>query len=253
MRRCGTSGGTDRGHARGECRRNMIRGRPRSGSVGVPRLVTLRPWNNTRSPGRRRIRSGRNSPWSPGRGGGCGRWVSPSTRTRRPTAWTTGSRRAPASARRACGWWRGAPAGAGRSTLARPPEGPWTVEGRATGRDGGAPPGGDAAALAGAVDCDLGLSPLTNTLPVLRLGLLAARPPVGAARTTSWWRGCPCPTSACTPPRSATDPKGADARGQPVVRYEDAEGASPPTSRSTRTATSSTTPSWPAELGGGER
>lgn len=34
------------------------------------------------------------------------------------------------------------------------------------------PPGGDMSTLAGAVDCDIALSPLTNTMPVLRHGLL---------------------------------------------------------------------------------
>ncbi|KAB2345549.1 putative glycolipid-binding domain-containing protein [Actinomadura rudentiformis] len=57
------------------------------------------------------------------------------------------------------------------------PEGEWTVSAKAEGRvaEGYAelpPPGGDAAALAGALDCDLGLSPLTNTMPVLRGGFL---------------------------------------------------------------------------------
>jgi uncharacterized protein len=33
------------------------------------------------------------------------------------------------------------------------------------------PPGGDLAAVAGALDCDLALSPLTNSMPVLRHGL----------------------------------------------------------------------------------
>jgi hypothetical protein len=58
--------------------------------------------------------------------------------------------------------------------LARGEGGAWSVDATATGR---APvplaePGGDAQALNAAVDCDLGRSPLTNTLPVRRLDLL---------------------------------------------------------------------------------
>jgi hypothetical protein len=40
------------------------------------------------------------------------------------------------------------------------------------------PAGADPATLAGALDCDLGLSPLTNTMPVLRHGLLSGGGPV---------------------------------------------------------------------------
>jgi len=39
-------------------------------------------------------------------------------------------------------------------------------------------PGGDLAPYRGASDCDLGLSPITNTLPVLRCGLLGGADPV---------------------------------------------------------------------------
>jgi uncharacterized protein len=59
--------------------------------------------------------------------------------------------------------------------LSRGSDGDWTAR---TGTDGephpgGLPaPGGDTAALRTALDCDLGLSPLTNTMPVLREGLL---------------------------------------------------------------------------------
>src|SRR2546422_7331763 len=40
------------------------------------------------------------------------------------------------------------------------------------------PPGGDMTAVNGALDCDLALSPLTNTMPVLRHGLLEAGRPI---------------------------------------------------------------------------
>src|SRR4051812_27105841 len=54
----------------------------------------------------------------------------------------------------------------------RDARGAWSVRARHDGRSALAPPGGDAAALDGALDCDLGLSPLLNTPPVLRHGLL---------------------------------------------------------------------------------
>jgi hypothetical protein len=40
------------------------------------------------------------------------------------------------------------------------------------------PPGGDFQLLSGALDCDLGLSPLTNSMPVLRHALLRGGGPV---------------------------------------------------------------------------
>lgn len=52
--------------------------------------------------------------------------------------------------------------------LRRDPAGVWSYETGAEGRVDLAPPGGDVSALAGALDCDLGRSPLTNTMPVLR-------------------------------------------------------------------------------------
>jgi hypothetical protein len=56
--------------------------------------------------------------------------------------------------------------------LIQAPWGVWTVRAKAEGHVALPPPGGDADALEGALDCDLGLSPLTNTMPVLRHGLL---------------------------------------------------------------------------------
>lgn len=46
--------------------------------------------------------------------------------------------------------------------------GRWTCEADANGEVDLPPPGGDPAALEGALDCDLGLSPLTNLMPVRR-------------------------------------------------------------------------------------
>jgi uncharacterized protein len=52
--------------------------------------------------------------------------------------------------------------------LAHDLEGAWTCEATAHGDVDLPEPGGEAAPLAGALDCDLGLSPLTNTMPILR-------------------------------------------------------------------------------------
>ena len=49
--------------------------------------------------------------------------------------------------------------------------GRWTCDARAAGDVDLPAPGGDARALEGALDCDLGLSPLTNLMPVRRHGL----------------------------------------------------------------------------------
>ncbi len=59
--------------------------------------------------------------------------------------------------------------------LSRDPDGGWTVEASADGDPARPlpPPGGDPASFREALDCDLGMSPLTNTMPVLRHGLLA--------------------------------------------------------------------------------
>ena len=55
-----------------------------------------------------------------------------------------------------------------RLHLGRDPCGEWSVEVASGGELGLPPPGGDAAGFGGALDCDLGFSPLTNAMPVLR-------------------------------------------------------------------------------------
>ena len=52
--------------------------------------------------------------------------------------------------------------------LERAPSGVWTCTGHSEGDLDRPAPGGDPALLAGSLDCDLGLSPLTNSMPVLR-------------------------------------------------------------------------------------
>jgi hypothetical protein len=72
-------------------------------------------------------------------------------------------------------------AGAGwsrRLDLVRAPDGTWRVSADAAGTTDMPPPGGEPAALAGAVDCDLASSALFNSLPVLREHLLEHRTPM---------------------------------------------------------------------------
>ena len=56
--------------------------------------------------------------------------------------------------------------------LRRSTDGAWSIEASAEGEDDLPSPGGDVASFAAALDCDLGLCPLTNTMPVLRHDLL---------------------------------------------------------------------------------
>lgn len=62
--------------------------------------------------------------------------------------------------------------------LSRDPDGTWRLTAEASGVVDLPPPGGEPETFAGALDCDLGLSPLTNTMPVLRHGLLHGGDPV---------------------------------------------------------------------------
>jgi uncharacterized protein len=86
--------------------------------------------------------------------------TAPGFETARLTADTTGT-----------GWSR-------RVDMIRDPDGTWHVSGDAAGETELPAPGGDAAALAGAVDCDLGFSALFNSLPVLRERLLERGEPM---------------------------------------------------------------------------
>jgi hypothetical protein len=55
--------------------------------------------------------------------------------------------------------------------LRRSPSGGWTIRTEMEGFLALPEPGGDEAEISAALDCDLGLSPLTNSMPVLRHGL----------------------------------------------------------------------------------
>jgi uncharacterized protein len=57
-------------------------------------------------------------------------------------------------------------------------DGTWHIDAKAAGHGGVSWPGGNPDTFNGALDCDLGLSPLTNTMPVLRHGLLGGGEPV---------------------------------------------------------------------------
>lgn len=59
-----------------------------------------------------------------------------------------------------------------RLVLSRDPYGSWGIEASTEGEINLPEPGGDPAAFAAALDCDLGECPVTNTMPVLRHGLL---------------------------------------------------------------------------------
>ncbi|WP_336725953.1 putative glycolipid-binding domain-containing protein [Cellulosimicrobium cellulans] len=78
--------------------------------------------------------------------------------------------------------------------LVRTPDGAW----RADVRESGTPPSSlaapgiaDPASLDGALDCDIALCPVTNTMPILRLGLLGDRPPAGETRLVMAWVDLP--------------------------------------------------------------
>jgi uncharacterized protein len=62
--------------------------------------------------------------------------------------------------------------------LHRDADGVWSIAADHEGQLDLPPPGGDTAPLAGALDCDLGLSPVTNMLPILRHGLLDGGGPI---------------------------------------------------------------------------
>jgi hypothetical protein len=66
--------------------------------------------------------------------------------------------------------------------------GSWQIDADVEGNADLPAPGGNPAVLAGALDCDLGLSPVTNLMPILRHGLLSG---VGQAELTAAWVSVP--------------------------------------------------------------
>jgi uncharacterized protein len=66
--------------------------------------------------------------------------------------------------------------------------GSWSVDVETDGNVDLAEPGGDPLTLAGAIDCDLGLSPVTNLMPILRHGLASGE---GRIELTAAWVSVP--------------------------------------------------------------
>jgi hypothetical protein len=62
--------------------------------------------------------------------------------------------------------------------LRRSDDGVWSAAASEEGRLDLPPAGGDVAHLTAALDCDLGLSPVTNMMPILRHGLLGGGGPI---------------------------------------------------------------------------
>jgi uncharacterized protein len=82
---------------------------------------------------------------------------------------------------RGAGWSR-------RLVLRADGAGSWSVDADEEGESELPAPGGDPAALLGALDCDLGLSPVTNLMPVLRHGLMSGE---GRAELFAAWVSVP--------------------------------------------------------------
>jgi hypothetical protein len=104
--------------------------------------------------------------------------------------------------------------------LRRSEEGLWTAE---TGDEGYTrlpSPGGDMALLRKALDCDIQLSPLTNSMPVLRHDMLAG----GSAHEflMAW---VALPALSVTPSRQRYVPLGSLPDGGRLIRYESLDSA----------------------------
>ncbi len=102
--------------------------------------------------------------------------------------------------------------------LERSASGRWSCATEAEGDLHQPPPGGDLTSLVDALDCDLGLSPLTNSMPVLRHGLHEGGGPVDFLM--AW---VSVPDLAVSPSRQRYTFIGRERRGR-VVRFEDRDG-----------------------------
>jgi hypothetical protein len=98
--------------------------------------------------------------------------------------------------------------------LERSASGEWSCTTESEGDVDGPPPGGDLSAVAGALDCDLGLSPLTNTMPVLRHRIHNSGGPVDLL--TAW---VAVPELAVSPSRQRYTFVRRAPRG-PIIRFE---------------------------------
>lgn len=107
--------------------------------------------------------------------------------------------------------------------LTRSSEGKWSAETEVTGDAGLPAPGiADPRALDNAQDVDLAFSPMTNTMPILRLDLLTPAAPADDTKLTMAWVEMPSlrvlPSEQVYSQVSAYD----DARGTAVVLYSSA-------------------------------
>lgn len=100
--------------------------------------------------------------------------------------------------------------------LRRDGSGRWEILADAEGHLDAPPPGGDARLYGDALDCDLGLSPLTNTMPVRRHGLLTGGGPVELL--TTW---VSVPDLSVRPSRQRYTHLGANGDGDGVlIRFD---------------------------------
>jgi len=103
--------------------------------------------------------------------------------------------------------------------LHRHADGVWSIAAAHEGQLDLPPPGGDTAPLAGALDCDLGLSPVTNMLPILRHGLLDGGGPI---ELTMAWVAVPALAVQADGQRYRHLRSAGDRH---VIRYEAADGS----------------------------
>jgi hypothetical protein len=101
-----------------------------------------------------------------------------------------------------------------RSLDLRQSDGAWTASTTSHGEVDLPPPGGDLEALSGALDCDIQMSPLTNSMPVLRHGLLAGGEPPDFLM--AW---VAVPALSVVPSRQRYVPLGPLAGGGRTIRY----------------------------------
>jgi hypothetical protein len=104
--------------------------------------------------------------------------------------------------------------------LRRSPAGEWTAYAQADGQLDLRQPGGNLELLRDAPDCDLGLSPLTNTMPVLRNRLLEG----GSAATRVAWVAVPGLSFEAVEQRYTYVRTEAD--NVSIIRFEDEHGFS---------------------------
>ena len=98
--------------------------------------------------------------------------------------------------------------------LRRSADGGWSVKANVEGDADLLPSGGDVVAIDAALDCDLGLSPLTNAMPVLRHNLLQRN---GSHEFVMAWVSVPDLGVHASGQRYTT--RGEDAEGRRIIEY----------------------------------